>query len=397
MKKLVILVLSIMLVAGSFTAVYATDGGMDSVRSAVEGSKVIIGGDARVRGICKINHDFDDDVDDDDCYWDSRVRLKITAKIVDGVEVRTRLTTGTDVWDGGNNTGGDISADYYYLHIPIAGIVIDAGRQPYSFGNKFLVWDTRRDRFAISGSGGALTVTAYADKLVEANGPEGFLDNDVDDYGASVVYVADDMEAGLIVMFTRDEIVDDNDGVYGSLYANLNLAGIAIMGEISAKGDDRYELTADEDTQWGGFLMGSMGMDAITAAAGIAFTTNGYVADTHFIPTLMQGTDQPAAISDFGALGDMITGVLRVDYAATPDLSVFGAVAYHDIDEYEGVTATCHGSEDECSAVELNAGLSYQIATNTAWHGDIAYLIPDDISDADDSAVSLTSRLQVHF
>ena len=39
MKKLLILVLSIMLVAGSFAAVYASDGGMDSVRSAVEGSQ----------------------------------------------------------------------------------------------------------------------------------------------------------------------------------------------------------------------------------------------------------------------------------------------------------------------------------------------------------------------
>ncbi|MCK5505000.1 MAG: hypothetical protein KAJ10_07540, partial [Thermodesulfovibrionia bacterium] len=153
MKRSFIILLSMMFVLGSFAAVFADDGGMDSVRSAVAGSKVVIGGDAYVEGYWLGNHDLDSDTDADDRFWNQRVRLKIHAAI-GSVEVRTRLTTDDKEWNGGLNTGGGstvactgdgdgdgdffgdpenldlecessnngIFVDYAYLHVPIGPV-----------------------------------------------------------------------------------------------------------------------------------------------------------------------------------------------------------------------------------------------------------------------------------
>jgi hypothetical protein len=396
MKKLLILVLSIMLVAGSFAAVYASDGGMDSVRSAVEGSKVIIGGDARVRGVCKYNYDTNDDVDDDDCYWDQRLRLNITGQITGGVEVRVRLNAGETTWGTGSGTFGSdedstVTTDYAYIHIPIGPVFVDVGQMPYSWGNKFLVWDERVDRLAIHGHSGDVTVGVFGDKLDDNQaGPDGFLNNDVDQYGITAVYSANDAEAGAIVVFVRDDLsLVDNDGYYGSIYANATVSGVNVMAEVAVLGGDRFETAGEEDNPWGGFISAEMGMDALTVGLLGAITQNTYSADSHFTPTVFIGTDNPAAMSDFGALGDSLLIVGSVEFAATPELDVYGKLAYADYEPYP--------SGSDFNAFEVDAGLTFDVANNTTYSIDVGYLSPDDFSAQDDGAIAVLSKVQVYF
>ena len=386
MKKLLVLVLSIMFVAGAFTSAYATHG---EVLAKMEGSKVILGGEARLRGVCAINHtDTNDDVDDDNCYWDQRVRLSVTGQIGDA-EVRTRLDVGEGTWNNAANTGG-VTVDYAYLHIPVAGVVIDAGRQKASFGNKFYQDDVRKDRFQVSAKVGDATIGAYSDKRTESNGTEGFLNNDVDDYGIFAVYKAGDMEGGALVVFRNDDVVDNNDGTDATAYVSTKVGNVGVKGELTMQTDDFNYVNADEDTKWGGFVSAEMGMDAVTVGGLVAFTTNGYVADKHFIPTVMIGKDQISAMDNFGDRGDSVLGVLSASYKATPELSVGGKVAYASYDTYPD-------NNTDSSAVEIDAGLRYQISKGVTYDVALGYLIPDDFSSTDDNALSVMNQFKINF
>lgn len=399
MKKLLVFVLGIMLVAGAFSAVYASDGGMDSVRSAVEGSKIVIGGDYRVRGVCKDNFDWNDDVDDDDCSWDQRLRLKVTAQITGGVEVRARLEAGDIEWGTGDDTqfgsheNSDVVTDYAYVHLPIGPVMVDAGQQIYSWGNKFLVWDTRVDRLAISAMAGSTSVGVFGDKIEENNGNEGFLDDDVDQYGLHAVVNMNDVEAGGLIVFLRDETPTDQDGVYGDIYVNAVASGVKVMGEFAMSGGDAFETAEPEsDNPWGLFLSGEMAMDALTFNLLGAVSQNEYVADTHFTPTVFIGTDNPSAMQDFGDDGDTILIAGTVGFAATPELDVYGRLAWMDVEDYPS-------GNDLYSAFEADAGLAYQVATNTRYTLDFGYLSPDpeDGNAPDDGAIAVTSKLEVYF
>lgn len=386
MKKLLVLVLSIMFVAGAFTSAYATHG---EVLGKMEGSKIILGGDARVRGVCKINQtDTNDDVDDDNCYWDQRVRLTVTGQIGDA-EVRTRLKVGEGVWNDAANTKG-VTVDYAYVHIPVAGVVIDAGRQKATFGNSFYQDDVAKDRFQVSAKVGDATIGAYSDKRTESNGTEGFMNNDVDDYGIFAVYKAGDLEGGALVVFRNDDIVDNNDGTDATAYVNTKVGNVGVKAELTMQTDDFNYVNADEDTKWGGFVSADMGMDAVTVGGLVAFTVNGYVADQHFQPTVMIGLNQPEAMENFGARGDSVLGVLSASYKATPELSVGGKVAYASYDTYPD-------NNTDSSAVEIDAGLKYQISKGVTYNLDLGYLVPSDYSATDDNVMAVLSQFQVNF
>lgn len=385
MKKLLVMVLSIMFVAGAFTSAYATHG---EALANLEGSKVILGGDARVRGICKINHDTNDNADDDNCYWDQRVRLTVTGQIGDA-EVRTRLKVGEGVWNNAANTGS-VAVDYAYLHIPIAGVVIDAGRQKATFGNSFYQDDVAKDRFKVSAKVGDATIGAYSDKRSELHGPNGFIKDDVDDYGIFADYSAGDMAGGVLVVFRNDDNTDNNNGTDATVYVKTKAAGLGVKGELSLKTDDFNYVNSDEDTQWGGFVSVDKAIAAITVGGLFAFTNSGYVADSHFNPTAMIGTNQPAAMGEFGAFGDTLLGVLSVNFQATPELSVGGKAAYAHYDVYPDVNV-------DSSSFEVDAGLKYQISKGVTYSVDLGYLIPKDFSTEDDNVLSVTNQFQINF
>jgi hypothetical protein len=399
MKRSFVILLSMMFVLGSFAAVFADDGGMDSVRSAVAGSKVVIGGDAYVEGYWLGNFDTDDTVDEDLRYWNQRVRLKIHAAI-GGVEVRTRLTTDDREWDGANNTNSDISVDYAYLHVPVFEVVtLDFGRQKSDWGNKLLEWNVNKDRAKVTVNAvDKVSFGVYADKIEETYdvpGDDNLMDRD--DYALFAIANLDVVEVGLLgvmMIDAREEtpagIGDDGNAV--SVFANAEFAGVNIGTEFAAKlGDviaynDQNGVEVD-DPQLGFFASGGYAFGPVALDALIGLTMNGYVADEHFNPTVMIGTDQTTAIIEFGGdansemTADMYLLAATASFQAIPDqLSIYGRAAYAMGQEMvfdKGTPAVYVADDSDMSMVEIDAGLEFQIADNTTFNLDFGYMILD--------------------
>jgi hypothetical protein len=421
-------------VLGSFVTVFADDGGMDSVRSAVAGSKVVIGGDAYVEGYWLGNHEMTDTIDDDTRFWNQRVRLKIHAAI-GGVEVRTRLTTDDQPWDGANNTNSDISVDYAYLHVPVEEIVtLDFGRQKSDWGNKLYEWNVNRDRAKVTVDAvDKVSFGVYADKIEETYNVTGD-DNlaDRDDYALFVIANLNTVEVGLLGVMHYDGREEAPQGVGDSgnvvsVFANAEFAGVNIGTELATKMGDVYAYTDPtgteiDDMQLGFFVTGGYAFGPVAVDALVGLTMDGYRADSHFTPTLMIGTDQTTAIMDFGggadpATGDeMTTDTILVagtaSFQAIPDrLSIYGRAAFamseNVIWKRDAVFATTgtlkEGMLDdtyEATAIELDAGLEFQIADNTTLLFDFGYLMLDEEDSTgtyDDDAFSVGQSINIVF
>ncbi len=401
MKKYLIVLLSIVLTAGMSVAAFADDGG----------SKVTIGGDARVRGVWNGNFDMNNSVDDSARYWDQRVRLTITGEAAKGVELRTRLTTGDDKWDGANNTGGTLSVDYAYLHVPVGPVVLDLGRQKSQWGNKLLEWDATRDRAKITAAAGPMTVGVYTDKLTDNNLTATGRTNtdDVDHYGIFVIHKAGVAEGGLLVeLYNDNDLTTNNNGTKGSVYAKVKAGKAAINVELAIKngGVSVYE-TTDKDnnkneTQWGAFASAEVEAGNATINGLLAITRDGYVADKHFTPTLMIGSDSVTALADFGQNPDSANQVAQDSFLAVagvkvqpkPEMSVYGKAAFLSMNAYgNDFTST----NSKAQAIEVDAGLEYQIAENTTYNIGFGYMFPNDITADNDNVMTLAHALTLKF
>jgi len=400
MKKYLIVFLSMLLVAAMSVAAYATNGG-----------KVTIGGDAYVRGIWNGNFDMNNDADDSVRYWDQRVRLTITGDVANGVELRVRLTTDDDKWNGASNTGGTLDVDYAYLHVPVGSVVLDLGRQKSTWGHELLESGVTRDRAKVTSTAGPLTVGLYTDKLSDNNtSSSAALTNsdDIDNYGIFVIHKAGNAEGGLLVeLYNDDSSADsaDQDGTKGSAYAKVSAGGAAITAEVAIKNGGIYE-TTDKDgdkseTQWAAFAGAELPTGQLTVTGLLGLTRNGFVADKHFTPTVLIGTDNPTAIADFGenpnntsVAQDSFLAVAGVKLSPQPAMTVYGKAAFLSMKAYDSDFAS---GEDKATAVEVDAGLEYQIAQNTTYNIDFGYMFPKDITADDDNVMTLAHSLSVKF
>ncbi|MCK5505386.1 MAG: hypothetical protein KAJ10_09500, partial [Thermodesulfovibrionia bacterium] len=171
-----------------------------------------------------------------------------------------------------------------------------------------------------------------------------------------------------------------------------------------------------------GYAIGPVALDAL-----VGYTMNGYSADSHFTPTNMIGTDQTTAMSDFGGVvnsvmskADVVALLAAEGIIATEDdvtlgldtlliamtgsfqviesLSLYGRFAYMDFSEVNVVALGYGGSLSvDANAIELDAGLEYQIADNTTFNLDLGYLMPDNYTIEDDPAFSAGQSINISF
>ncbi len=406
MKKLLIMVLSMLFVAGGFTAVYADDAGMDSVRAAVPGSKVVIGGEGGVSGYLKNNYDMNSDADDDSHYFSQWAKIKVDAN-VGGTELRTRMVISDGKWNGGNNTGGSVTAcanagctstvnagqtylDYAYLHIPIEDVTIDIGRQKASFGNALYIKGQTRDRLQVTSKMQDAVVGVFADKLVEGVA----VGDDKDEYGVFATQKVGDIEAGGMFVYHNDDTGANVTGQVIDVFANGKVGDIGVAVEFATKMGDAFKDSAD-NSQMGAMMKVSKAIDdAITVSGLVAYAANGYTADPHFTPTVFIGTDQGTAGMDFGAIADKnaLAAVISTDYKASSDLSVTCVGAYVSL----GGTKF-DGSGDDASFIEIDGKLSYALAKNTTYSANVGYLMPNGMSATDDAAIALVHTVSIVF
>jgi hypothetical protein len=232
----------------------------------------------------------------------------------------------------------------------------------------------------------------------------------------------------------RDEYANASDGTAADVYVKGMAGPVDLSMEFSIKTGGLNNV--DEDKSPMGFLIsGSMPMDALTLDLELAYTSNGFVADDDFVPTLFFGTDQPTAPIDFGecptsalskyeaysAKGDIdgdgeadpcsaLIGVLGVDYKITYAVSVDAKVAYAKWFDYtvKDAWGTEFKSKDidgwTKSALEIDAGFKYDILKNVSYNFDVGFIIPE-MNDSDkvtgapenDVAIAITHGISVSF
>ena len=390
--------------------------------AAVAFAGVSISGDARVRGIMNSNYtaggttgNFNSNTDADAKYWDQRVRLNVTGDVGNGIELRTRIVTSDGKWDAAAQTGGSSSTnrvytDYAYLHVPVAGFVIDAGRMKRSWGNKLLRWDLTRDALEITTNLGDTQLGLFTEKMndssvsaanaVAPNSGVNNLDDD-DNYGIFVKHSAGNLNAGILVIREEaNETSTDTSGTEASVYVNTSVGAISIAAEAAVtSGNISGNEDSDGGDRVGAFISASTDVGAMAVTASVAMAKDSFAADSHFTPTVFFGTDSPTALANFGSASNSTTWgyVLGASTDISSDLSVNGKIAYYDLENLSStLTASGTNSANE-SATEIDLGLSYKLADNAAYTVDVGYLMPSNLTTQDDNALAIAHKIEVSF
>ena len=410
MKKYLVILLSLLFVLGSFSFVIADDGGMDSIRAMAPGAKMLIGGDARVRGKYVKNRDFDsEDADDDTRSWDQRVRLKFTGQVGNGFKVTTRIKVANATW--GTTAGGQrattdessLNIDYAYITVPISSLVINAGSMNRYYGTGFMPgqYDDGYDTFEVVGKFESVTVTAFTNKITELNVTGDDNLKDLDDYGAILVADLGDIEAGAIVILHndgRDEPTPNPTqiGLTGTdigLYAKGTVAGIGLTGELAFLTGDTNEDSAG-NTPFGLMVQASTTVGAIGVGVGGGYATNGFTSDNNYVPTLLIGTDQHTAIGQFGSADDYKAWLIHADANTDvmENVNVKGGVSYTSVEEA--------GGGDSATILELDGKVVVQLAKNARYIFEAAYGNPSGDArpaNEEDGIIVLANRAELWF
>jgi len=408
MKKYLVILLSLLFVLGSFSFVIADDGGMDSIRAMAPGAKMLIGGDARVRGKWVKNPDFDSDADNDTRRWDQRIRLKFTGEAGNGFKAITRIKVANAAWgtpgDGTRNTTShnSINVDYAYIVVPISSLVINAGSMNRYYGTGFMPgqYDDGYDTLEVVGKFESVTVTAFTNKVQEFNvaGDDNLKDRD--DYGVILVADLGDISAGAIAVMHRDGRDEPTPnptqiGLTGTdigLYAKGTVAGIGVSAELAFLTGDTNKDSAD-NTPLGFMVQASTTVGAIGVGAGAGYATNGFTADNNYVPTLLIGQDQHTAIGQFGSADDSKAWIIHADANTDvmEDVNVKGGVSYTSGEEA--------GGGDSATMLELDGKVIVQLAKNARYIFEAAYgnpggdLTPDD----SDAIIVIANRAELWF
>ncbi|MBL7031626.1 MAG: hypothetical protein ISR97_00395, partial [Nitrospira sp.] len=429
MKKYFVLFLALTFVLSFAAFAVADDGGADSVRSMAPGAHVTIGGDARVEGVWHSNYqpastgstdgNFNKSMDYDTRYWRQRLRLKITGDVGNGIQMRSRLSTDNDIWHGTSNTransynGGGVEIDYMYLHVPVGNFVVDTGLMKRSFGNKWHLWDQARDTFQVTTNVGDTQIGVFTDKVddtsddstcsgdpcIYPNATGGENLEDQDNYGLFINHTSGDFAAGLLVILEDDNAgTPDVSGTEYSAYFNTSVGAIGIAAEVAmTTGDISGNEDSADNNRVGGFIaaMTDVGAIGVTVAGMVA--KDGYSADSHFTPSVFFGTDNPTAISNVASASASTTWAVyaRADMPINNDLSVSGTLLYADLENLGSELGNTTGDTGKENATEIDLGLVYKLGDNAKWSVDFGYLIPDDITAADDAAFAARQKIEV--
>ncbi len=355
------------------------------VSTAVAADGVSFSGDARFRALTKVDYDLNADMNDDNEFLNTRTRLAISGDF-ENTFAHMRLKIGDGNWDGGHNTGGvEVETDYAYLGAKLGNTTVTAGRQVASWGNKFLIWDARKDRLKVVTKVSDTTkVLAFYDKRTETvdnvvdlddiNGldaAENATDNDMNTYAAGWIQDWGVATTKFLALYLDDETTGGDGRMFGTLAFSVTPGAATIIGEVSYK-----EGAGSADDQVGGFAGVILPMGDMTIVLPVAFTQDGFVADNDFQPTYMFGTANPMAIMNFGDNGDTLAFAPYVDYKMG-DITLHGGITYAEIDGFADVT-------------EVDAGITVALNKNAYVSAKAAYLsVSPEYGDADDPKVGM--------
>jgi hypothetical protein len=377
------------------------------VQTASADAGVTFGGDARARGFYLQDYNL---VDSDTSNWNSRVRLKVRGESKGGAYAIARVRLADARWDGaqdqskGAAQGSNIYTDYAYLGTPLgSSFTVDAGLMPFNI-TTFSVWDTRTDAVNINYNSDMTILTAFYNKQDEVeeasfvrtllpgadiDGP--FLvdtsadlrdDNDTDRYGI-LLNQKFDGGWGLVaaVWYQDDQQVADLTGAAVAAELKGTIGTVGVLGTAAwAEGD----LVALPDDPWGVYGQAAIPMGAVSLAAGVGYTADGFVADGDFGPFIMLSDVSNIATGiRIGTGGDTLFGALVPSIAVNEQLTLTGVVAYADID---GLVVD--------SAFEVSGRAAYVVVEGATLSAEAGYL---DVDGAPEPAIGAGVILDVSF
>lgn len=417
MKKLAIVLLSVMLVMAFAFSAFALHGtkAYEYAPSVVKSGKsqIELGGELRVRGDYAKNLDFFEEVSDTSAKYDERARLSVKATLSPNTMGFIELETGSsgDTYTWGNNTSGINGTkptslylrQGYISHQFGSGMGVKAGHMLAALGNGLFFDHTKFGDDGIvlwmsPAEGTELSFTTL--KFKEGGATANSDDDDAYILGAEssmggvklsgdVTYVRERESSNATTAYQKGLNLW-NVGVRGS----SDVAGVKVRGDVEIQRGNLKDNDTSDDVKFKGYAV-LLGVDA--KAGDVNVTVEGAYgsgdkidSDDKYEGFVNYLSDQQkfTYIYDYRVAGAVDaasknTGLANTMYLkagasskVTPDLKVGGDLYYlraaKKIDDADDLDSKKIG-------VELDAKVEYQIDTNLVYYIEAGYLWAGDL------------------
>ncbi|MDY6904471.1 MAG: hypothetical protein SWH61_07270 [Thermodesulfobacteriota bacterium] len=387
----------------------------------------------RVRGFYNSNITLNDQTPESEAYYDNRFRLQTVFKATDTLSVTTRF----DVFDDDNfgaQQEGNIDWDRVYMTaLTDVGMFIIGHQQAGVWGLDVFDDDYNDDRIKYVGKSGPVTFGAIIQKTQEQDSTTAFTadgeaDADTDVYYAFGIFKQDNIEAGLLGAYARNNDPSYTTTVGGIVYTlpgytmtkqallpywKLAFGPIGFQGEIVwESGEYDWDSLVVQDTDISALsynVEGSFDLDMAHLYLGWASVSGQEQAEVVKMIS-GQGGELTIGNASYGGLGDdfnplalftddmggkiLNSGVGQIrgvellyagaDVTVNDDLTVSGIIGQANADE------AYTGDIDDDYGMEIDVSATYKIMDNLEYSCTLAYLMTGDLLGYDLGAKTAT-------
>lgn len=424
---------------------------------------VTISGNARARLYYRDSFDFGNP-GNDSTNADSRVRIQFKGTAAGGSYVvgRIRLMDGF-MSDNDNDSGatvadtnGNVWADMAYVGVPMGdNFTLEVGKYRTTYdATTFFYYDLGVSGLRGIAKFGNTEVNPFVDWISESALQGKGIDvlDDADEMRAGVHVkskINDNWTAGGLVGYQDDNraenitlqgipvnITDsatglvyttvapgtytslENTGWFAGVYATGKAGAFGFAGELayneaalngfnSKYEDMNYDAkdsvgTYGDDDGYGGFVQPSYTMGALTLAANVGFTANGFTPKNDF-GFVMVGFDHPLTVAKVGAIGEWLWAGFVPTYQVNESLSFTGNLVYVSIDnpyvEQYPTFKKATGINSMTEAWEVSGVMKYTVSKGADFYWYVGTLIADfdDGAYNDDSPWGTLAKFELSF
>ncbi|MDD2896883.1 MAG: hypothetical protein PHG81_12775 [Aliarcobacter sp.] len=337
-------------------------------------SDLKIYGDAEVRGI-SVKGDTDT-VKKDKQVLDSKLRVNLDFKTVEGIVVHSRIELKNDAW--GDNSNDTFTWDEANVLVPFHGDkFLLAGRVNDTYGTPFYGSNGDKIDLALVGYKPVENVLLYAFdfKAVEGknNDQNTFLGTnttgtgDFDAYsvggqitldklvvGGRYVYLQNNTETS-----TGSTIYNDATSHMFNAFAMGEIADLDVQAQVEKRIGDKTNSSAGQtdEKMFGAYLKVAKQINDFNVGFAALQTKDGYVAGQNLPVTYLTNDDLgTASLNRVGKYGDTSLVALNFEYDATKELTLESNIGQHNIKN-----ATFKSLNKDLKITEYDAGLAYKL------------------------------------
>ncbi|MDX9834150.1 MAG: hypothetical protein RBT36_02915 [Desulfobulbus sp.] len=439
MKKVLVTGAALLLASGMVSTASA---------AAVEPG-VKITGDARARLIYKNSYDFGQKDLGDQTNMDSRIRFNVVGTAAGGAYAKARIRVAdsyasdfdTDLNERYSLEGDNIWVDIAVLGVPFNDqVTVEAGKYRVTYGPGPTTTNFFYDDVSLAGVRGIITTdnlefNPFVEWMDEAQispiGEDRRQDNDEMRFGGHLkAKVNENWIVGGMLGYQIDDrevkvVIDDeqtqarpNEGLFASIYTNGKSGPIGFQAELGYTENklngfnnwredrnwDGVDNIGSDDNGFGGYVMPSYTIDALTLALNVGFTQDGFLPDRAF-GFVMIGSEEPISAVKVGDTGDWIWGGLVAMYQVSENLKLTGNLVYASVSSWDRVDKIGTGDGPWTTtpalddAWEISGKMQYTISKGADFYWLAGYLAPsfDDSSIEDDGAFGTYAKFELKF